>query len=167
MSAPDSPQWILLGRISGLFGVRGAVKIFSFTEDRAAILDYPTWYLGPDHRPIAVREGAMQGETVTALLAGINDREAARGLLGQEISVPAGALPALGENEFYWRDLLDLQVVNLHGEHLGAVVRLLETGANDVLVLQGPEGERLVPWTASVQVDRGAGTIVVDWEKDW
>ncbi len=156
-----------MGRISGLYGARGAVKVFSFTEVRAAILDYPTWYLGPGHRPIALREGTMQGETVTALLAGINDREAARVLLGQEISVPASALPALGENEFYWHDLFDLQVVNLHGEYLGSVVRLLETGANDVLVLQGPEGERLVPWTASVQVDRDAGRIIVDWEKDW
>ncbi|WP_308387514.1 ribosome maturation factor RimM [Acidithiobacillus sp. AMEEHan] len=165
---PESAEWVPLGRISGLYGVRGAVKVFSYTEERDGILDHPRWYLGAAHRPVDVLSGGVQAGAVIALLQGVGDREAARALIGQEITVPAEALPPLPEGEYYWRELIGMQVINRAGQRLGQVQGLLETGANDVLVVQSePSGEILIPWTADVQVDAAQRRMVVDWEKDW
>ncbi|MEL5848253.1 MAG: ribosome maturation factor RimM [Candidatus Igneacidithiobacillus chanchocoensis] len=169
MSAPPEVEnWIPLGRISGLYGVRGAVKVFSYTEDRDGILDHPVWYLGAARQPYAVLAGTLQAGAVVANLAGVEDRELARTLIGQEIAIPAADLPPLPEGEYYWRDLIGLQVVNRESVLLGRVKNLLETGANDVLVVVDEAGaETLIPWTAEVTVDRVQRQIQVDWDKSW
>ncbi|MCE5360943.1 ribosome maturation factor RimM [Candidatus Igneacidithiobacillus taiwanensis] len=169
MSAPPEVEsWIPLGRISGLYGVRGAVKVFSYTEDRDGILDYPVWYLGAMRQPYTVLAGTLQAGAVVANLAGVKDRELARTLIGQEIAIPAADLPPLPEGEYYWRDLIGLQVVNRESVLLGRVKNLLETGANDVLVVVDEAGaETLIPWTAEVTVDRVQRQIQVDWDKSW
>ena len=115
-------------------------------------------------------EGRRQGQAVVVELEGIEDRESARGLMGLEIDVPLADLPLLGPQEYYWAELLGFHVENLEGETVGRVTGFLETGANDVMVVHGGEGqELLVPWTeaAAEGVDRQAGKIVVDWHLDW
>jgi len=165
---PETAEWVPLGRISGLYGVRGAVKVFSYTEERDGILDHALWYLGVEHRPVAVLSGGVQAGAVIAQLRGVQDREAARALIGEEIAVPAEELPPLPEGEYYWRDLIGMQVINHTGQALGQVKSLLETGANDVLVVEDEQdAETLIPWTADVQVDAVQRRIVVGWEKDW
>ncbi|MHB1736384.1 MAG: ribosome maturation factor RimM [Acidithiobacillus sp.] len=168
--APDAGEWVVLGRVSGIYGVRGMVKVFSFTEERDTILDYSPWYLGPARRPWVLEDGRMQGEGVVAKLEQVEDREQARALIGQEIAVLRAELPDLGAGEFYWSTLTGLRVLNREGVALGTVSAFLETGANDVMVVDdGKGGELLIPWSAeaSAGVELAAGQIIVDWQADW
>lgn len=167
---PESEEWVVLGKISGIYGVRGMVKVFSFTDLRDAILDYSPWLLGPERHAYRLEEGRMQGEGVVAKLVGVDDREQARALIGQEIRIARAHLPELQPGEFYWRDLLGMQVLNQEGQCLGTVKSFLETGANDVMVLDdGKGGELLIPWSdeTAAGVDRDARQIHADWQADW
>ncbi|HHB12610.1 MAG TPA: ribosome maturation factor RimM [Chromatiales bacterium] len=164
---------VLLGRISGLYGVRGWVRVFSYTEPREGILRYRPWLLSSgdgDWEPWVVAEGRRHGPTVIARLEGVEDRDAAGALLGRDIAIPAEALPEKAPGEYYWAELIGLEVINEAGVRLGRVARLLETGAHDVLVLEAPDRERLVPFVEGDvvrAVDLDAGRIVVDWEPDY
>lgn len=165
-----SEQWMILGHIAGVYGVKGWVKIFSETAPPANILDYGPWRLrqGEQFREIAVAEGRPQGKGVIARLEGCADREQAALLVGAEITVERRRLPPAAEGEYYWADLQGLRVRNLQGVELGSVDHLLETGANDVLVVKG-ERERLLPFIDQVilQVDPAGGLITVDWDADF
>jgi 16S rRNA processing protein RimM len=113
-----------------------------------------------------VREGRPQGKGLVASLEGIEDRDIARLLVGADIYIERDQLPSLPEGEYYWTDLLGLQVINRQGQSLGEVVEILETGANDVLVVKG-ESRELIPWvwgTYLLDVDLEAGRITVDWQ---
>lgn len=167
---PESEEWVVLGKISGIYGVRGMVKVFSFTDLRDAILDYSPWFLGSELRPYVLEEGRMQGEGVVAKLAEVSDREQARALIGQEIRIARKYLPDLEPGEYYWRDLIGMRVLNQEDLFLGKVTAFLETGANDVMVLDDEKGgELLIPWsdTSAAGVDQSAGLITVDWQADW
>lgn len=167
---PGPADVILMGRVAGLFGVKGWVKVHSYTRPREAILDYDTWQLklAGDWREFEVAEGRMQGAGVIARLKGIEDRDAAARLVGVDIAVDRPQLPALKRGEVYWADLEGMKVINLDGVDFGTVSYLFETGANDVMVVQG-ERERLLPYIASVirEVDLANRTVRVDWDKDF
>lgn len=169
MSAED--RRVLLGSISGVYGVRGWVKIRSATEPRERIIDYAPWQIARagGWAEWRVEEGRRHGEGVVAKLAGIEDRDEAVGLVGADIAVPRSRLPASGEDEYYWVDLIGLKVITLEGVGLGTVERLLETGANDVLVVQNGR-ERLIPFVRGRvvhAVDLEAGVLRVDWDPDF
>lgn len=160
-----------VGRISGLFGVKGWVKVHSYTEPRENIVEFAEWILEHEgeSRRVEVEAGHRHGRTVVAKLRGIDDRDAARGLIGAEIRVERAALPPCAPGEYYWADLEGLEVRNTRGERLGEVERLMSTGANDVLVLRGGR-DRLIPFAmGSVvrEVDVEGGVIVVDWEREF
>ena len=161
---------MLLGRISGLFGVRGWVKVFSYTDPREAILEYDRWYMkqGDAWQATNVVEGKRHGKAVIAQLEGIDDRDAAAELVGRDIAIERDAMPNPETGSFYWSDLEGLKVMHRDGTELGRVAYLLETGANDVLVTEGDK-ERLIPFVAGqviLDVDVAAGVITVDWEWD-
>ena len=161
---------VVLGRIVGLFGVRGWVKVFSHTDPREAVLEHKSWLLNRNDswQSVQVAEGKRQGKSVIARLSGIDDRDAAAALVGSDIGVPRDALPDAKPGEFYWVDLEGLRVVQNDGSDLGRVDYLLATGANDVLVVKG-ETERLIPFVMDeivLDVDLGNGVITVDWEWD-
>lgn len=159
---------LTLGHISGVHGLKGWVKVFSHTEPREAILDYQPWRLGDQDREVRVTRGQRHGKTVIAVLPGVETPEAARALVGQEIRVPRDALPDNEQGSWYWADLLGLEVSNLDGERLGTVRQMIETGAHDVMVLDG-DRERLVPFVPEQivrDVDLQEGTIRVDWHAD-
>lgn len=160
---------IAVGRVVGLFGVRGWVKVYSYTRPREAILAYSPWQLRRDDiwHEHAVAEGRLQGAGIVARLAGYEDRDAAAGLVGADIAIAAAQLPPTAEREYYWADLEGLRVVNLQGQELGTVSHLFETGANDVLVVRGAR-ERLIPFGRPVvrDVDLEAGVVRVDWAAD-
>lgn len=169
MSADDTRK-VPLGRIGGLFGVKGWVKILSYTEPRENVVRFGEWTLeheGGLHR-VEVEAGHRAGKHVVAKLRGIDDREEARRWLGAEILVERGALPPCEPGEHYWVDLEGLAVRNLRGERLGEVEYMMATGANDVIVLGG-DGDRLIPFVPQVvrEVDVEGGFIVVDWESSW
>ena len=164
----DAP--IIVGRISGLFGVRGEVRVFDFSRRRGDILAYDPWLLRHEDgwREVSVREGRSHQDTVVVQLEGWQDREAARELIGTEIAIRPEQLAKLDSGEYYWHQLEGLSVVNAAGEELGIVARVMETGANDVLVVRSNR-ERLIPYTPNtiVEVDLSAGKIQVDWELDF
>lgn len=159
-----------MGHVGVPFGVRGWVKVHAHTQLSDSLLDYPVWWLGLNGqwRECEVLGCEEHTKTLVAHLAGSNDREAAIALRGSEIAVPRKSLPPPAENEYYWADLIGLKVVNVEQQELGRVAELLETGANDVLVVQG-ERERLIPFVAQVvlEVDLLVGTIRVDWGLDY
>lgn len=169
-----SGEPVVLGRISGLHGVRGWVRVFSYTEPREALLGYRSWLLGtPDgwvERTVA--EGRKQGKSLVVRLRGTEDRDAASEWIGADIAVARESLPPAGKGEFYWTDLEGLQVRHRDGRILGRVAYMLATGANDVMVVQrGGETkqELLIPFVPEMyilRVDIAEGVIDVDWEWD-
>jgi len=159
----------VVGRISGLYGVRGWVKVFSETEPRDNILTYRPWYLGAGCRPRGVAEGRLHGKGLVARLESCEDRDQTAALVGLEIRITRDQLPRIGADEFYWADLVGLGVETLEGRSLGRVDRVFATAANDVLVVNG-ERERLVPflWDRVIEdVDLGLGRIRVDWDPEF
>jgi 16S rRNA processing protein RimM len=167
---------VVLGHVSGLFGVNGWVKVYSYTRPAFNLLEYDAWLIGRQDawRPFRVLDARAQGKTLIARLAGddgaaLADRDAAAALIDQQIAVTRDQLPAPEPGEYYWFDLVGLDVVNRDDVPLGRVKAMMETGANDVLVIQG-ECERLVPFVIGEiidAVDLDAGRIVVDWDPDF
>ncbi|WP_455222843.1 ribosome maturation factor RimM [Kaarinaea lacus] len=170
----QTPQFVVVGKISSAFGVKGWLKINSFTEPVTNILQFKPWYLQTrqTHQPwksVKVIEGRAHGKQVVVQLEGVNDRNQAELMRGLDIAVKRDQLPETHDNEFYWVDLEGLKVVNQEGIELGVVESLMETGANDVLVVRG-EKERLIPYVMNeyiLEVDLDAGTIIVDWDPDF
>ncbi len=160
---------VVLGRIVGVYGVLGWVKVFSETEPREAILGYSPWLVGPGQEPRRVIEGRRHGKGVVAHLAGCDDRDQAAALVDREIAVERDQLPPPAPDEWYWTDLEGLEVWGPDGVRLGVVDHLFSTGVNDVLVVSG-ERERLIPftWGEVIQsVNLARGRIEVDWDPDF
>ncbi len=161
---------VILGHVTGLFGVKGWIKVRSYTEPREAILDYKDWLLlrNDDLQSVKLAEGKRHGKTVIARIEGVDDRDAAARYVGDDIGVSREALPDTPRGEYYWADLEGLRVVHKDGRTLGKVAYLLATGANDVLVVHGDQ-EILIPFVPDEvikDVDLAAGVISVDWEWD-
>jgi 16S rRNA processing protein RimM len=147
-----------LGKISGVFGVKGWVKVYSYTDPREGITNYSPWRvkLKGQWREYTVEAGQRQGKTVIAKLEGID-------------AIRSDQLQPLAEGEYYWHQLEGLQVVNLQGVELGIVDHMMETGANDVMVVKG-DRERLIPFTQGHTVeliDLDEGVITVDWDPEF
>ncbi|MDO8812177.1 MAG: ribosome maturation factor RimM [Gallionella sp.] len=163
---------VIMGRIAAAHGIRGWIKIQPFTEYLDSLLDYRTWWIGSEHGPwreVKVVQCEAHNKTLAAQLPDCPDRTAAEKLKGLLIAVPRSSLPEQDEGEYYWSDLIGLTVVNEVGVALGTVTNLLETGANEVLSVQGGSGEILIPFVASTikQVDVKNQTIRVDWALDY
>jgi len=160
---------VLLGHVAGVHGVRGWVKIHSLTEPREAIFEYQPWLLGDAHEAVRISEGIKHGNRLIAHIEGVDDREAAEELVNRSIAVRREQLPQADDGEYYWTDLVGLEVRLQDGRVLGTVDRLVATGANDVLVVAG-DRERLVPFVTGQyvkSVDLEHGVIVVDWDPDF
>ena len=168
---------VVLGEITGAHGLNGWVKVFSYTRPREQIFAYDRWQLGRSGELLAtVSQWRVQGKTLAAKLDSCADRSQAEALAGKAISVFADELPKLDKGQYYWRQLTGLRVVNQAGVDLGRVTEILETGANDVMLLSGDNDadtdkplERALPWLDDVivAVDLDAGLIQVDWEADY
>ena len=166
----DTERRILLGRVLGAFGVRGELKLHSFTDPPAKVLKYQPWVLvhrGVE-REIANARGRDTAKGVLLTLPDVVDRDQAEALAGAEIWVPRSRLPAPKPGEYYWVDLEGLRVVNREGVLLGTVSHLFETAANDVIVVAG-DRERLVPFLDDfvLGVDFDARQVTVDWDPDF
>jgi 16S rRNA processing protein RimM len=170
--AGKKSDYIVVGRISGLYGVRGWVKVFSHTKPRENILSYSTWYLKRNGEWLAtgLEDGRSQGKGVVAKLKGCDDRDAAAALMDTTVAIRREQLPQAQSDEYYWTDLQGLRVINLEGVELGTVNHLLETGANDVLVVKQGKEERLIPFVQGqfvTRIDLDAGEMTVDWDPDF
>jgi len=164
-------KWVLVGRIVGLSGVQGELKLESYTEPRTQIFRYQPWLLksASGESEISGCRGRAQGRGIVATLPEVEDRDQAARFVGSEIWVRRSALPRSKRGEFYWADLEGLEVVTVEGVTLGKVSHLVATGANDVLVVSG-ERERLIPFVLDdyvKAVDFDAGRITVDWDPEF
>jgi 16S rRNA processing protein RimM len=162
-----------MGRIVGVFGVNGEVKLESWAEPRERIFEYQPWQLvsAPGtEREVRGVKGRRQGKGLVARLPGIDDRDRAATCVGSEILVARELLPKPAEGEYYWADLEGMQVVTENGTALGTVSHVIATGANDVLVVRDGARERLLPFVVGdcvkeVQADQRR--IVVDWDPEF
>ena len=155
-----------MGRVAGAYGVRGWVKVAPGGGVREALAGAAEWWIGG--RAYAVGEAKVHGATVVARLAGLESREQAQALKGEEVCVRRAALAQPGEGHYYLADLVGLAVVNEQGERLGVVKRLFTNGAQDVMEVSGAR-THLMPWVPSVvkEVDLPRGQITVAWGADW
>ena len=161
---------ICVGRIIGVQGLKGWVKVFSDTSPRENILSYSPWQIKTGDQLTTVEvKGRLQGKNVLAQLAGIEDRDLATELIGSKIYISPRQLPKLEQGEYYWADLIGLEVESLESEPLGTVESMMETGANDVMVLHG-DRQRLIPFVLDEivrEIDLPNKRIVVDWKPDY
>lgn len=162
-------EYVIVGKIGSTYGVQGWLKVFSFTEELADILEYNPWYLenGDTWGLIQVKAAREHGKCVVAKLAGYNTPEEARVLTGKKIAIKRSQMPPLETGEYYWKDLEGLTVINQHGETLGKVVYLIETGANDVLVIDSQGKEYAIPYLPGnviTRVDLVNQAIHVNWD---
>ena len=167
----------MLGKIVAPYGLKGAVKVFPFADDPQAWSRLSSWWLGAEGtdpaswQPTALRRCRLHDGLLVAELESLPDRTAAETAKGLLVGVPRDALPPTAEDEYYWADLIGLEVVNTREESLGQVLGLIETPANPVLRVGVAEAkeERLLPFVAAVvlEVDLSARCIRVDWEADW
>ena len=167
--------FIVLGKIVGAYGVQGWVRVHPFADDPSSWGRMPAWQLGREGEPpeiwreVAPLRSKLQSDGLLVQLEGVTDRTAAEALKGSLVGAAREALPATGKDEYYWADLIGLEVRNAAGVKLGKVVALMSTGAHDVLQVQDGEVERLIPFVASyvTAVDAQAGLVTVEWEADW
>jgi 16S rRNA processing protein RimM len=164
-------NWVRLGRVLGPWGVKCWIKVYSYTDPRENIVNFPVWSLEQDgrRRSVKIEHGRRHGSQVVVKLHAVDDCDAAELLAGAEILVERGELAPCDDGEYYWTDLEGLRVVTLAGVDLGQIDHLFATGSNDVMVVIGDK-ERLIPFLAEqvVQtVDLGEGIVVVDWDPDF
>lgn len=164
-------DWVVLGRVSGLFGLQGWVRIFSHTEPREGIVHYDPVFLlrQGEWQPFKIEAGRAHGAGVVLKFAGCENRDQAAALIPSDIAVPRTQLPPSKPGEYYWADLEGLQVITLEGVDLGIVDHLFATGANDVLVVKG-ERQRLLPFVKGqvvVEINLEQRRLRVDWDPDF
>jgi 16S rRNA processing protein RimM len=173
-SAADADSPVLVGQIAGAYGVRGWVRLMSFTDPPENLIHYAPWSLsgpGSQRREVRLVEWRWHGDRLVGRLEGIDDRDAALAINGAQISVPRTALPAAADGTWYWADLIGSEVVNLEGTSLGRLADVMDNGAQDVMVLHADGGrERLVPFVRDVfvkEIDPASRRITVDWAEDY
>ena len=162
---------VLIGRVVGVFGVRGELKLESYTEPTGALLRYQPWIFVHNgvESVLAGARGRDNPRGVVATIPGVDDRDAAQALVGSEIWVARSVLPKSGPSDYYWVDLEGLRVETTDGVDLGQVSHLFATGANDVLVVRG-EREHMIPFVLDhyvVSIDLDAGRMLVDWDAEF
>ena len=169
---------MVLGKIAGPHGLQGAVRVYPFADDPLAWSRLPQWWLGREGeapelwRPTRLIKCDLRNEMLLAQLECVADRSAAEAAAGLLVGVPHQALPPTAADEYYWADLIGLEVVNTHGQSLGRILGLIETPANAVLRVgdgRGTEPERLLPFVAAVvlEVELAQARVRVAWEMDW
>jgi 16S rRNA processing protein RimM len=173
---------IEVARIGDAWGVKGWLKVIAFSPDPEALFSSKQWFLQPSERGpkvfdgtllMRVREAKEHSGTVVALVNGVDDRDSAQSLRGARVFVRRSSFPTTSGDEYYWVDLIGLEVVNREGEALGTVTELLQTSAQAVLVMQytvgGEVHDRMIPFVAVYidAVDIEGGCITVDWQADY
>ncbi|KQQ45320.1 ribosome maturation factor RimM [Duganella sp. Leaf126] len=169
-----------VGFVFGAYGVAGWVRIRPFSEDADALLSVKTWWIDkPTLHDVDVRQCKLHGGDVVAQLVGVTDRNVAEALKGAAVSIPRSRFPVLSEDEFYWAELIGLEVENLQGEALGTVTDMMSNGPQSILRIQPAESaeaapddtapERLIPFVDAfiIKVDKAAKKITVDWGLDY
>lgn len=164
---------LIVGKIGAPYGVKGWVKITSYTDNIEGIFDYQPWFVGNDGKECQIDHWRTHNKGVVAKLVGVETRDEAEAIKNLEISIKAEQLPQLADDEFYWRELVGMKVVTEQGYDLGVVKELFETGANDVMLVKANandafgQKERMLPYLYDQvikEVNKESGTITVEWD---
>jgi 16S rRNA processing protein RimM len=171
MTSEDSGDAVTIGRILGAWGVQGWVQVYSWADPPEALFDYSPWSLAGSASPVSIEQWRRSGQKLVVKLPGVDSPEDAAKLADTPILVQRSQLPAPSAGQYYWHDLLEMEVVNLEGYHWGRVAGILPTGAHDVLKVTTPEsGTVLIPFVVDhfvKHVDLNARRIIVDWPEAW
>lgn len=177
MGSNSNKENMVLGKITAVYGIKGWVKIYSFTDPMENVFNYTPWQLKIDGslKTVEVEASKRHGKGLIAKLAGVDDRDVARTYCGHEIIADSNLLPELEEGEYYWSQLQNLLVYTESGQLLGKVSHLMETGSNDVLVVKATKDsidqqERLLPYLPDQvikEIDLETGTMRVDWDPEF
>jgi 16S rRNA processing protein RimM len=165
----NNSDYVIIGKLGTTYGVHGWLKVHSYTDVDSHILDYSPWYIEDAEKGfklLTLTGEREHGKSVIVKIEGIDSPEVARLLTGKNIAVLRAQLPVLGKDEYYWRDLIGLSVIDQHGQSLGQVSYLIETGSNDVLVVKG-EKEHAIPFLLNdviTRIDLNNKTIYVNWD---
>jgi 16S rRNA processing protein RimM len=173
----DDDDWLVLGQVGKLHGVKGWVKVRSFTEENSAILQHRQ-FRGEKNGVFSnfeVEAHRNQPNGLVVKFKNFDDPESVIDIVGMTLSVKVKQLPALEVGEFYWHQLEGLRVLNLQGENFGIVKKMLQTGANDVVVVKPVDSsldnrERLIPWVRGdviKSIDVEKGELIVSWLSDY
>jgi 16S rRNA processing protein RimM len=147
------------------------LKVYANTDKKENILSYQPWYIERNkvRQAVKLKAGKPHGKTIIVQLDGVDDRNEAELWVGSDIYMKSDQLPKLSKGEYYWSDLIGLQVVSTNGEEFGVIDQMLETGANDVIVVKG-DRERLIPYVTEQvvkSVDLDKQQMIVDWDADF
>ena len=172
MPALDSSASIIpIARFGKTYGVQGWIHVHNYCEDQHSLQDYLPWQVKKDQwQGVDITGIKPHGNTVIAKIHGCDSPEAAKAYTNVEIGIPRERLPATESNQYYWSDLVGLQVITTTGTLLGTVDYLFETGANDVLVVKGETTERMLPFVMEhviKEVDLQQQLITVDWDPEF
>lgn len=167
---PDDSTHVVIGCLGTVFGVRGYLKVNSYTTPQDNILSYTNWQIKHkgQWQPLAIENLKQQGKDIIVKIKGIDDRDEARAYTNDLLAIQRDALPATAADEYYWTDLIGITVVTQDGQTLGKIVEMRDTGANDVMIIEG-EKRHLVPFINDVliNVDLDQQRIIVDWDYDF
>lgn len=171
---------ITVGRITGVFGIKGWVKLKSFTDPQDNVLEYSPLLLKTKHgvKECEIAEYQFRPQGLVVRLKGVDDRNAAEALAPVDVAIDKSLLPELGDDDFYWHQLEGLRVVTIfdgNAQDLGVVSKVMATGANDVLEVKPDaqsidDRDRLVPYVLDLyvkKVDLSAECITVDWDPEF
>ncbi len=171
MTTAAHDEWIILGRFGRVHGVKGAISVVSFTDPRENILDYPEWHVRKQGQwqPIKRLQEEVNDKHLLTWISGFETREDVAALTNLEIGVPKSMLPALDAGEYYWHELIGMTVIHENGTVFGRVHEIIETGSNDVLIVQGDQ-RYLIPYLFGevvLAVDKDKKQITVRWDLDY
>lgn len=167
-------DWVIVGRFGRAHGIKGFILVNSYTDPRTNILDYDGWqvYFDKTWQPVQLLNVEIHDKHILVKVKGFSERELAMTLTNCDIRVPKDQLPTLKKDEFYWHDLIGLQVINQEGKPFGQVTEILPTGSNDVLVIQGETDSKpyLIPYLLGqfiIDINLEIKQIIVDWDFDF
>lgn len=168
----SASELINVGEITGVFGIKGWLKVYSLTNPRENILNFSPWIIskGNEAKEVKLVDGKRQGKSIVVSIEGVCERDIAESYRGWQILINKNQLPKAEVGEYYWADLVGLRVETELGIGLGNIDYLIETGANDVLVIKDNDKERLIPFIQGQvikKIDLEGKHMIVDWNPDF
>lgn len=170
----NSKDIVTVGRFGAVHGVKGFIRVHSFTHPKDNILNYRPWLVkcerGDEYEPMVFRQVEHHAKGLVVKFDCCTSREQAQALINREIAIDQKQLPLLDEGEYYWKDLIGLKVVNLKEIELGTVKRLIDTGSNDVLISESDGKQYCIPYILDeyvININLETQQIIVDWDENF
>lgn len=167
----NNTDWVIVGRLGRAHGIKGLITVHSFTEPRDNILQYTDWHVYLDNawRKLKILRVETHDKLILVQIEGYWEREQLAALTNTDIAISRKQLPLLEAGEYYWHELVGMQVIDQQGQIFGTVTEIMPTGSNDVLVVEG-EKRHLIPYLPGqfvIDINPDQRLITVDWDMDF